>query len=294
MRYCIVFLIALFVCSPRLAQSASTTETDEDSVVAFAKKVVVQALDYQQGDRESLMDAKDDFTEGGWSEFMKRMDGWLDDKGAALSSESFTPAGDTVVKSLDNGIIRLSIPGTLKQSQNKSSTTYRVVVDVQLSAEPRKIEHLEIRRGAGTLRRDGADARQTDIYRGVAHRIFERIAALKDRYPHLAAIDGAGQKEDAQDKLWIAYHYSHDMTWVPNPDYRPAFKVGRDIKLFSADGVENNLYFYEGDWPVQREVVPLAIAEMRVVCLIEWRRNAGALRTEKRRSADSGAGKGCV
>jgi hypothetical protein len=189
MRCYIVFVIALLICSPWLAQSASTTETDEDTVVAFAKKVVVQALDYQQGDRESLMDAKEDFTECGWSEFMKRMDGWLDNKGAALSSESFIPEGDTVVKSLDNGIVRLSIPGTLKQSQNKSSTTYRVVVDVQLSGEPRKIEHLEIRTGAGTVRRDpGADARQTDIYRGVAHRIFEQIAALKDRYPHLAAI----------------------------------------------------------------------------------------------------------
>ena len=164
MRCCTLFMIALLICSPRLAQSASTTETDEDTVVAFAKKVVVQALDYEQGDRESLMDAKDDFTEGGWGEFMKRMDGWLDNKGAALSSESFTPEGDTGVKSLDNGTVRLSIPGTLKQSQNKSSTTYRVVVDIQLSGEPRKIEHLEIRTGAGTVRRDPGRTRGKSTY----------------------------------------------------------------------------------------------------------------------------------
>jgi hypothetical protein len=121
---------------------------------SFAQKAVVLALDYKQGDRESLMDAQEDFTAAGWSEFMKRMDGWLDDKGAPLSSESFHSSGDTVVKSRENGIIHLSIPGTLKQSQNKSSTTYRVVVDVQLGGEPIRIEHLELTTGGGTARRD--------------------------------------------------------------------------------------------------------------------------------------------
>ena len=160
MRCCIVFLIALLVGGPMLAQSASATEATEDTLVAFAQKAVVLALDYKQGDRESLMDAKEDFTAAGWSEFMKRMDGWLDDKGAPLSSESFHSSGDTVVKSRENGIIHLSIPGTLKQSQNKSSTTYRVVVDVQLGGEPVRIEHLELTTGGGTVRRDlGDDAR---------------------------------------------------------------------------------------------------------------------------------------
>ncbi|MBZ5591119.1 MAG: hypothetical protein LAP39_02715 [Acidobacteriia bacterium] len=134
-----------------MAQSAPPSPTDQDAIVALAQKAVVRALDYKQGDRESLMDAQDDFTEGGWSEFMKRMDGWLDDKGAPLSSESFTPTGDAVVKSRDNGIIRLSISGTLKQTQNQSRTTYQVRVDVQLSGDPIRIEHLEPKTGGSAV-----------------------------------------------------------------------------------------------------------------------------------------------
>lgn len=153
MRCCLVLLAApLLVGSPRLAEAARTPATDQGAVADFAKKAVVRALDYKQGDRESLMDAREDFTAGGWSEFMKRLDSWLDAKGAPLGSQTFTPAGDAVVKSQENGVIRLSIPGTLKQTQNRSSTTYRVIVDVELSGKPMRIEHLEptIRLGAST------------------------------------------------------------------------------------------------------------------------------------------------
>ena len=40
------------------------------------------------------MDAKPDFTADGWKEFMKRMDGWLDAKGAPVGSQLFTPLGE--------------------------------------------------------------------------------------------------------------------------------------------------------------------------------------------------------
>jgi hypothetical protein len=143
MRCRILVLMALLVGIPSLARSASPSATDEDAVVASAQRAVVRALNYKQGDRASLMDAKADFTGGGWSEFMKRMDGWLDDKGAPLGSETFTPSGEAVVRSAEHGIVRLSIPGTLKQSQNRSSTTYRVRVDVQMGGSPIRIEHLE-------------------------------------------------------------------------------------------------------------------------------------------------------
>src|SRR5271169_3738495 len=108
MRLCLVFLGAFLASSPRLIQAAPLFATDQDAAVAFAQKAVVRALDYNQGDRESLMDAKDDFTSGGWSEFMKRLNGWLDDKGAPLGGQSFTAAGDAEVKSQENGGLRLS------------------------------------------------------------------------------------------------------------------------------------------------------------------------------------------
>ncbi len=139
----LVLLMALFVGIPSLARSAPPSAKDEDAIVASVQKAVVRALDYKQGERASLMDAKPDFTADGWKEFMKRMDGWLDAKGAPLGSQRFTPLGAAVVKSREDGVIRLSIPGTLEQRQNASRTTYRVTVDVQLVGSLMKIEHLE-------------------------------------------------------------------------------------------------------------------------------------------------------
>jgi hypothetical protein len=139
----LVVLMALFVGIPSLARSAPPSAKDEDAIIASVQKAVVRALDYKQGDRASLMDAKPDFTADGWKEFMKRMDGWLDAKGAPLGSQRLTPVGAAVVKSREGGVIRLSIPGTLEQRQNASRTTYRVTVDVQLVGSPMKIEHLE-------------------------------------------------------------------------------------------------------------------------------------------------------
>ena len=107
---------------------------------------------------------------------------------------------------------------------------------------------------------------QVENYRQIAHRIISRIVALKDRYPHLASIDTAAHKEEARDKLWIAYHYTHGMSWVPNPNYAPLKKSSRRLKSFSAkDGIELNLYFYEGEWMGQAVVRPVHIGAMNVV-----------------------------
>src|SRR5690349_627496 len=103
---------------------------EQAAVIDFAQKAVIRALDYSQGDRQSLMEAQDDFTADGWREFMKRMEGWLDSNGAPLSSSIFIPSGDAVIAGQENGLIHLRFPGALKQSENKSVATYRVVVDV--------------------------------------------------------------------------------------------------------------------------------------------------------------------
>jgi hypothetical protein len=155
MRHRIVLLIALSSAAPSLAQSVSLSATDQDALVAAAQKAVEQALDYEQSDRASLMDAKSDFTSAGWSEFMQRMDGWLDDKGAPLGSETFSASGRAAIKRRENGIVLLSIPGTLEQRQNQSRTTYRVRVDVRLRGDPVKIEHLEIITGSAATGRLG-------------------------------------------------------------------------------------------------------------------------------------------
>lgn len=111
---------------------------------------------------------------------------------------------------------------------------------------------------------------EVEIYRQIAQRIFDGIVALKDKYPHLALIESAVRKEDARDKLWIAYHYTHDMSWVPNPHYNPRKKGSQRLKSFSPDdGIELNLYFYEGEWMGQATVRPIHIGAMKVVTFIE-------------------------
>ena len=120
-------------------------------------------------------------------------------------------------------------------------------------------------RAPGALKRQ-----QVEMYRQIAQRIFDRIVALKDKYPQLAMIESAVRKEDAQDKLWIAYHYTHGMSWVPNPHYNPRKKGSQRLKSFSpADGIELNLYFYEGEWMGQASVRPIHIGAMKVVSFIE-------------------------
>lgn len=117
----------------------------------------------------------------------------------------------------------------------------------------------------------GALKRQeVETYRQIAHHVFNRIVALKDKYPHLALIESAVRKEDAGDKLWIAYHYTHGMSWVPNPHYDPRKKSSPRLKSFSPnDGIELNLYFYEGEWMGQAAVRPVNIGAMKVVCFVE-------------------------
>ena len=142
MRYLKVLSVALAVI-PRLVQAAPLQAKEQAAIIEFAQTAVARALDYSQGDRQSLVEAQDDFTVDGWREFMKWMEGWLDSKGTPLSSSSFMASGDAAITNQENGLIHLTVPGVLKQSQNKSSTTYRVVVDVLVNRSPLKITHLE-------------------------------------------------------------------------------------------------------------------------------------------------------
>ena len=140
---CVVLIVALFMGGPRWVQGASVATADQAAIVGFAQKAVARALTYEQGNRMSLMDAQDDFTPEGWREFMKWLDGFLDDKGAPTGSSLFTSTGDPVVKHQENGVTRLTIPGILKQESGISKTTYRVAIDAQVGGNPLKIQHLK-------------------------------------------------------------------------------------------------------------------------------------------------------
>jgi hypothetical protein len=125
-------------------------------------------------------------------------------------------------------------------------------------------------------------------YSGTAHHVFDRIVALKKQYPHLASLEKDVRKEESADKLWVAFHYAHAMSWAPNPDHHPSTKGGAQVKVFSkTDGVELNLYFFEGSWPGQAIVPypPFQIGEMNVVTFIEGAKTPelSALRRDVRR-----------
>lgn len=138
-----ILFVALFAVIPLFAQDQPPAKTDQAAIVAFAQEAAVRALDFRQGDIGSLAHARADFTPEGWKEYMKHMEGWLDQKGAPTFSSSFVPSGDAVVVGLENGIVHFKIPGTLKQTQNQSSTTYRAAVDVYAGGKPVKIQRLE-------------------------------------------------------------------------------------------------------------------------------------------------------
>ena len=139
----ISLFFTLLIASPLLAQDQPPAKTDQAAIVAFAQKAAVQSLNFHQGDAASLTQARPDFTDDGWKGFMKHMEGWLDQKGAPTFTSSFVPSRDAVVVGQENGTVHLRIPGTLKQTQNKSSTTYRAAIDVYAGGNPVKIQRLE-------------------------------------------------------------------------------------------------------------------------------------------------------
>jgi hypothetical protein len=132
--------LAVLLSSPALAQTSPASTTEQAAIV---QKTVVRALNFDRGDLERLGSARADFTPAGWAQFMKRLDGWLDEKGAPTFSSSFVPSGDPRIVSQSDGVLHVTIPGTLKHTQNASSTTYRVVVEVRAAGKPMKIDHLQ-------------------------------------------------------------------------------------------------------------------------------------------------------
>ena len=76
----ITLVCVAVLSSPLLAQAGVPTK-DQAAVVKFAQSAAVRALDFEQGNLQSLLDARDDFTLDGWNDFMKHMRGYVDAKG---------------------------------------------------------------------------------------------------------------------------------------------------------------------------------------------------------------------
>jgi len=116
-----------------------------------------------------------------------------------------------------------------------------------------------------------------EMYRSIAYRIVDKLVASEGHdYPDLMKLSTSAKGahsgafcEESEDKLWIACHYTHGMSWIPNPNYQPSAKGGARLKSFADDGVELNLYLYEGDWMGQAAVSPTEIGQMKIVVFVE-------------------------
>ena len=116
-----------------------------------------------------------------------------------------------------------------------------------------------------------------EMYRSIAYRIVDKLVATEGHdYPDLVKLSASAEGahsgtfwEESADKLWIACHYNHGMSWIPNPNYKPFAKAGTKLKSFADDGVDLNMYFYEGDWMGQASVSPSKIGQMKIVVFVE-------------------------
>jgi hypothetical protein len=105
-----VLLGAALLASPALAQP----DAEQAALVGAVQKAVVRALNFDQGDVQRLRGSRDDFTPEGWKEFMKHLEGWLDDKGAPIFTSSFVPSEGPTIVSQGDGVLQLTMTGTLR------------------------------------------------------------------------------------------------------------------------------------------------------------------------------------
>lgn len=154
MRSIAIFVLGAFLTSQSLAQEL---DRDQTRLVQEATAVSLHALQFTQGDPVSLLDAKSEFTTGGWAEFMKKLDGWQDEAGAATYSSRFIPSGPALDVRRHDGVVDLTIPGVLEQESRNpyggvSTTKYRAEIDLQIAEASGKLTHLKQRTcgGAGS------------------------------------------------------------------------------------------------------------------------------------------------
>jgi hypothetical protein len=151
-----VFAITVFLGIPVFAQNRTPSRLDQATVVRFSEKTAIAALNFRQGDAVGFARAHDDFTSDGWKDFTKRMEGFLDQKGAPTFTSTFVAAHGATVLDEKEGLLHLRIPGILTQSSNLGRTSYRAAIEVYVlpnrtaGGRPIKIQRLEQITCAGT------------------------------------------------------------------------------------------------------------------------------------------------
>ena len=149
-------LVVVLLSIPAFAQNTARSGSDQTTIIRLGQKAAIAALNFQQGDAAGFTHAREDFTADAWKNFVKTMEGFLDEKGAPTFTSSFVAAHDATLLDEKEGVLHLRIPGTLTQSSRLGRTTYKAALEVYLlpnrapGGKPVKIQRLEQITCAGT------------------------------------------------------------------------------------------------------------------------------------------------
>ena len=141
-----ISFIAALLTVGSFGQQSQPPGLSQAAVVGLVEKAAIAALNFHQGDAEEFRRARGDFTAGGWTDFMKHMQGFLDANGAPTFTSSFVALHSATVLDEKGGVLHFRIPGTLTQSNKLGKTTYRAAIEVYALLSPgkaTKIQHLE-------------------------------------------------------------------------------------------------------------------------------------------------------
>lgn len=150
MRIFQLWLLVLALCPTSGFAESDVGAQDLTAKAQLAETAALTILNFEQGDLNSLIDAKAFFTPSGWADFKQGLAGSLDQSGVPTFSSSFSPSGAALDVTQDRDSISLTFPGVLKhESRNQhggvSSSAYRAEIDIRTSASPLKLEMVEQR-----------------------------------------------------------------------------------------------------------------------------------------------------
>jgi len=154
MRSFVALLLAASVLSQACTAEPAREEADP---VRQATAICLRALQFAQGDTATLVDAKPEFTTQAWAEFMEKLKGWQDMKGAPTFTSRFVPSGPALDVWRHDGMVELTLPGILEQETRNpyggvSTMKYRAEIDLQFAESTRRVTRLKQRTcgGAGS------------------------------------------------------------------------------------------------------------------------------------------------
>jgi len=142
MRSFLMFVVTLLIS---VCESSATSQTKAiDDTLRSAEKKSQMAVNFYQGNHDSLIDAQGYFTPDGWSKFVNSLSGFLDEEGAPNFTQSYRRSGESLDVRRDNGMLYFTLPGILEQeSKNKygglSKAKYLIEIEVQVNEATGKI-----------------------------------------------------------------------------------------------------------------------------------------------------------